>query len=454
MYTTIIKIIAGLLATIFTALNISTDIPGFSDSKASATAIQYLNEEKGSMDAVITIKTTTDGDYKLYWADENNDMLTFMLGDTEIPFSEFATVSTYFGEGSLDLPDYTAIPAGAENILVTLGDEILEIIEIPEEKLPDRGDKVYSYGSISDLHFNRYFTENGDDIAETTFAVALDFFDEADVSLVAMPGDIAYDGELESFMMFNTISSQYDFPVYTTTGNHDIRKEYEKDNWLAYMNPGAYGETRDENVVNVADNGMDFVYKEPVSGDIFIFLCQSSNNYSILYNSLLQPSQLDWLEAQLDEHKDETVYLFFHTFLSSTDGRLFTSTGNVQNHLGWSYPLVYTPGANDEIRLRNLLRENDNVIFFNGHSHWAYHMQYLNSNLNISKNGEDGATYVHVSSVSCPRTTGDFQILWTGNDGAMSEGYLIEVYEDTMVLYGVDFINGRILAYATYESAK
>ncbi len=454
MYTVIVKIMAVVLTSVLSVLNVSVDLPGFSDSRVTETSIQYLNEEKGSMDAVITVKTTTDGEYKFYWADENGDMLTFEIGDREIPFSEFASVTTYFGEGSLDLPDYTTIPNGAKNIVVTCGDETVEIIAIPAEKIADRGEKTYSFGSISDLHFNRYFYEDGSDVAETSFAVALDFFDEADVSLVAMPGDIAYDGELESFMSFNEISSQYDFPVYTTTGNHDIRKQYEKENWLAYMNPGAYGETRDENVVTVADNGMDFVYVEPVSGDVFIFLCQSSNNYSIPFNSLLQPEQLDWLEAQLNEYEDDDVYLFFHTFLGSKTDGLFTSTGNVQNYAGWAYPLVYTPYANDEARLRNILRENENVTFFNGHSHWAYHMQSLNPNLNISKNGEDGATYVHVSSVSCPRTTGDFQIFWTGNDGAMSEGYLVEVYEDSMVLYGVDFINGQILAYATYENVK
>ena len=454
MYTVILKMMSGFLAMLLSLLNVSVEIPGFSDSREAETSIQYLNENKGSMDAVITVTTTADGEYKLYWADESGDMLTFTLGDKEIPYSEFAAITTYFGTGSLNLPDYTAIPNGAENIIVTCGDETVEIIEIPEEKIAERSDKIYSYGSISDLHFNRYFTEDGEDVAQTTFAVALDFFDAADVSLVAMPGDIAYDGELESFMSFNAISSQYDFPVYTTTGNHDIRKEYEKENWLAYMNPGAYGENRDENVINVADNGMDFVYEEPVSGDIFIFLCQSSNNYSIAINSLLQPSQLDWLEAQLNEHKDDNVYLFFHTFLGSASGNLFTSTGNLQNYAGWSYPLVYTPYANDEARLRNILRENDNVTFFNGHSHWAYHMQRLNPNLNISQNGEDGATYVHVSSVSCPRTADDFQILWSSNDGAMSEGYLIEVYEDSMVLYGVDFVNGQILAYATYEDVR
>ena len=81
-------------------------------------------------------------------------------------------------------------------------------------------------------------------------------------------------------------------------------------------------------------------------------------------------------------------------------------------------------------------------------------MQTLNPNLNISKNGEDGATFVHVSSVSSPRITGDYQVLWEGTDPTMSEGYLIEVYEDTILLMGVDFVNGKILAYATYEADK
>ena len=81
-------------------------------------------------------------------------------------------------------------------------------------------------------------------------------------------------------------------------------------------------------------------------------------------------------------------------------------------------------------------------------------MQYMNENLNISKNGADGATFVHVSSVSSPRTTDGFQILWSGNDPGMSEGFLVEVYEDSILLMGVDFVNGEILAYATYESEK
>ncbi len=448
----IIRVLAGVMVSILTFLNISVDIPGFSDDKSSDVSIQYLNEVPGSADAVITVTTTKDGEYEFFWADENGDKLTYTLGDKEIGYSEFAVIETNFGEGSLDLPDYTAIPDGAANIIVTADGETLEVLKIPEEKIKDRGEAVYSFGSISDLHFNRYENEDGSDVAEKTFARSLDFFEDAGVSLVAMPGDISSDGEKEAFEAFNRISSEYDFPVYTTTGNHDLHAKYEKENWLGFMNPGAYGEVKAEGILNVADNGLDFVYEE--SGDIFIFLNQSSNNYGLLWNALLTDAQLDWLEIQLEKYSDKTVYLFFHTFLNSAVGNPFMSTGNLQNDLGWCYPLFYTQGASDEVRLRSLLRENDNVFFFNGHSHWAYHMQSINPNLNISKNGEDGATFIHVSSVSSPRITQDYQILWDGTDPDMSEGYLIEVYEDTVVIMGVDFVNNKILAYATYEETK
>ncbi len=454
MYALIVKILATFLASLFSLFNISVDIPGFSDEMISTTAIEYINDNAGSADALIKITTTTDGEYKLYWADENFDKLTFSLGEKELEYSEFAVINTYFGEGSIDLPDYTAIPDDAASILVTLNGETLEIFDIPYEKRADRGEPVYSFGSISDLHFNRYETENGSDVAQSSFRTSLDFFEAAGVSLVAMPGDISTDGEKEAFEAFNSISSEYSFPVYTVTGNHDVRGKFTKENWREYMNVGAYEDIPAENIAAVSDNGLDFVYREPLSGDIFIFLHQTSNNYGLLFNALLENSQLDWLEKQLEAYKNESVYLFFHTFLTSAKGNPFMGTGNLQNDLGWHYLLYYTMGANDEVKLRELLREYDNVTFFNGHSHWAYHMQALNPNLNISKNGEDGATFVHVSSVSSPRVTADYQILWEGTDPDMSEGYFIEVYEDTLLLYGVDFANNRILSYATYECEK
>ena len=142
MNTLLVKIIASFLAALFSLFNISVDIPGFSDENISSTTIEYLNETPGSMNAVIDIKTTTDGTYKLYWADETFEKLTFTLGEEEIGYSEFAEITTYFGEGSLDLPDYTAIPDGASNILVTRDGEVLEIYEIPAEKRTVSEEKI------------------------------------------------------------------------------------------------------------------------------------------------------------------------------------------------------------------------------------------------------------------------------------------------------------------------
>ena len=65
MYSLFVKLLATLLAALFSMLGISSDLPGFSDDAVSETQIEYLNEDKGSADALISITTTTDGEYKL-----------------------------------------------------------------------------------------------------------------------------------------------------------------------------------------------------------------------------------------------------------------------------------------------------------------------------------------------------------------------------------------------------
>lgn len=55
MYLTIIKITATVLAFIMGTFNIPFDIPGFSDEKITETTVEFLNDEAGSADAVITV---------------------------------------------------------------------------------------------------------------------------------------------------------------------------------------------------------------------------------------------------------------------------------------------------------------------------------------------------------------------------------------------------------------
>ncbi len=451
MFDTFRKIFATILSMLLSLLASMGILPG--NGSFVQTEIEYHNEQAGSADALIQITADMDGIYTLYWGNEYGKPLTKQTDSKELAYSHFAEVEVLVGEGSIDLPDYTAIPYGAEYILVEFEDELVDRFAIPENKKTLEDKLIYTFGTISDLHFNRYDMENGADVAETTFARSLQFFDGFDVSIVAMPGDISTDGEVEAFQTFNRIASEFDFPVYTTTGNHDLHEKFTLNNWQTYMNDGVYGEEKAEGVLNVSDNGLDFVYSgADTAGDVYIFLSQTTNNYGMLVNALMADAQLDWLAEQLQTYQDNRVYLFFHTFLNAPGCDPLNSVGNLVNDLGWCYPLFYTQGATDEVRFRNLLREYDNVVFFSGHSHWAYHMQYMNEYLNISDYDEGGATYVHVSSVSSPRTTDGFQILWSGNDPGMSEGYLIEVYDDYILLYGCDFVNGELLAYAVYRA--
>ena len=55
MQTLFIKLLATVLAAMFSFLNISVDLPGFSDEEISSTKIEYANEDAGSADAVITV---------------------------------------------------------------------------------------------------------------------------------------------------------------------------------------------------------------------------------------------------------------------------------------------------------------------------------------------------------------------------------------------------------------
>lgn len=452
MYEALLRIFATILSAIMGFLNMTGMFPGQGNDYAVNTTVAYYNEEAGSADALITMTGTADGIYTLYWGDANGNKLTTEVNGKTVSYSAFAEMELVFGNAQLDIPDYTIIPQDAEHIIVYYEDTMVDRLAIPEHKLAENERKTYSYGVLSDLHFNRYDMENGSDVADHTFVNALQFLDSFDVSIVAMSGDISTDGEVESFQSFDRISSQFDFPVYTCTGNHDLHAKYKLENWQAYMNRGVYGEEKADGVLNVSDNGLDFVYGSAATkGDVYIFLSQTTNNYGMLFNALLADKQLDWLAEQLETYKDNRVYLFFHTFLNAPAGNPMMGVGNLVNNLGWFYPLFYTQGASDEVRFRNLLRQYDNVVFYSGHSHWAYHMQSMNDQLNVSDYDEGGATYVHVSSVSSPRTTQGFQILWSGNDPGMSEGYLVDVYEDHIILYGCDFVNGELLAYAAYR---
>ncbi len=427
---------------------------GSAENKIKIT-YDFSNDISGSAAGTITLEAKKDGEYDLYWGNSEDEKLTFSVGKYDIYYSEFATVDVDDGTGSEEIQSFTAIPEGAESVLVYKNKTLKAKQEIPEDKVTHNGEQIYRFGALSDLHYNRYFKTLWDD-SLTTFPNALNFLEKCGVSMVGMSGDLSNSGERSAFENFNKCVSNYDFPVYTCTGNHDVHGDgLDIESWHEFVNTGVYGENKRDGVVTVSDNQVDFVYSPDFAGgDVFIFLSQYAWDYNKKTSRILTDAQLDWLGEQLEKYKNSRVYLFFHTFLQNCtpgeDSNL--GEGNLLNKAGVSYDLTYTPGNADEVRFREYFQQYKNVIFFNGHSHWMYSMQKYNKKLNITDYNGEYATMVHISSVSCPRgVKSDKSTKRTENNMKNSEGYLVTVYENRVVLNAVDFLKGQMLSYATYN---
>lgn len=414
---------------------------------------QFANSIQGSAAGKITVTSKIDGDYEIYWGDENYKMLYQSISDYDVYYSELASIDVEKGKGSTDIQSFTAIPEGAETLLVFKNHLLYGKEEIPDNKVTDNGDIQYRFGALSDIHFNRYDRSHDDDSC-FTFPNALNFLDKCGVSFVGISGDISNGAEKDAYEKFNKYTSQHDFPVYSCTGNHDLFGGSKLKNWKALMNQDAYGEVKGEGIVNVADNNLDFVYApKAAKGDVFIFLCQTSGSY-LPGVRLLSEQQLKWLKAQLETYKDTTVYLYFHTFIANDNGNVSTGEGNLKNKAGATYLLYYRHNADEKV-LREYLKEYKNVVFFNGHSHWSYDMQKYNPNLNITDYNGKYATLVHISSCGSPRSiSSNSDLISTENYLENSEGYLVTVYKDRIVLNGVNFLRGQFLSYATYNIEK
>lgn len=449
MFASIYSKIVSLFMSLLIALGIISPTPDDNVEITASASLVFENELAGSAAGTAQVESNVDGEYDFYWTDEAGERLTAQAGEYTVSYSEFVTVDVENGQGSEELNEFLAIPAGAYSYSVYYGDKLVDSEALPENKLPQYGEKLYSFGALSDVHFNRYSDDTGD-IAMQAFPAALDFLSAFGVDLVGISGDISNNGERDSYEKYNSIASGYDFPIYTSKGNHDCKYLFELSAWQENMNTGVYGENKREGVVNVADNGLDFVYApQEANGDVFIFFSQTEDTY-FPFVRLVSEEQLDWLEAQLEAYKDRRVYLFFHTFFGAPDGLLNMCEGNLVNKAGASYILTYIKGNCDERRFRSLLEEYKNVMFFNGHSHWSYDMQKYNSRLNITDYDGKYCTMVHVSSVSGPRTTDDYSPAPKTNAGDMSEGLLVEVYGGGVLITACDFKNARLLSYATY----
>lgn len=287
--------------------------------------------------------------------------------------------------------------------------------------------------------------DNDANIPVNAFSNALNILSGKGASMIAISGDIGSDGVEAEYITYSdilkTFKNSHGISVYSCMGNHDC---YNDGTALFKKYVSDYSDNSRTYV-----NDTDFYVKK--GSDIFYFLSQRYSDYNTPESRLLDNSQLDSLESVLEQHSGGKFFLFFHTFIGGESG---DATNGV-----YKYPLAYTEGTPDCERFKKILRENKDIIFFSGHSHWEFDMQncynytdgdYSNSFANISDGGGEYCTLVHIPSCTSPRTIEGMNDDRTELFSVKSEGYFCLVYDSCVVIYGVDLISGYILPLYSY----
>lgn len=363
-------------------------------------------------DKTISAISNKNGSYDFYYAKDGEILEEY---DKIVSFDLVAdTESSYEYLNSFNIAPYNA----NEIVVCKSGTiNILSSSPLPSQFLFDSstyGNKLYSFGALSDVHIDG--DGNDEASASSDFIKAVQFFN-SHASLICISGDLSNNNGYSELSMFkDLVDNNATIPVYASRGNHDCR--YTIEDFETYT-------------------GGSLFFEKTYNNDIFIFLGMNKENYG---SGCFTSEELDWLENKLESYKNQRVFMFFHVFMPNTCGNI----NNIYNGNGLS------TSSTTASRFITLMTNYKNVIYFSGHSHLEFVCQKFGANANIFSNGTT-CHRVHVPSCAKPRRNDTGA---TSNDtyyyNAGSEGYLVDVYENCIILRGRDFIKGKYLPIANY----
>lgn len=379
------------------------------------------NETDGFANGTVTV-TLLDGgatDCVLFWGDDNG------------PLKGYSSLASFKLTGKVTeyrFPTHTIIPEGATRLLAyssyttyknesdykgfieTISDTCAEV-SLPEGSAYKIGNNhLTEFQVISDIHIasdqqvhNEHFKKFLEDVTKNS----------PKSKGVFVVGDIANNGRDEEYRLaLSIINSVNNAPdVYIGIGNHD---------WYG-NNPNGQFEKYISKFNSKAVNNGKVYYDKEIDGNYYIFLGSEQRGNSL--HAYLSNTQLSWLKGKIEAYTakepNKPIFLFLHQSFYNT------IAGSLPGE-GWN-------GIDNEGALANILKGYNNVIFFNGHSHWV-----LDSTSNMFVGTDELPTAFNTSSVA---------YLWTGynvvggQDQTGSEGYYIRTYDDKVLVMGKDFVN-------------
>ena len=408
---------------------------------AGITNYAFLYDTPGFAGGTLTFLPETTDVYTFYWADASGKLKNYTMLCSDAFFAN--------EEVEITIQSFTAIPKGATHLMAVSGDgDVVYTYIIPESRR-FTGEELYTFGALSDTHQgNRY---GSTDIPYNHFINAAQALCEKGAITVGICGDFSYENiESEYILHSQAIQQIYafapDMPIFTTTGNHESKYTGFSYQWYMQYARDVVDYDSKLDYLYFDGNELDYVVLLP-DGSVMIYLHQIAYDYGASTSRLLYDYQLAWLDARLEQYKDTTVFLFFHTFMDEEVGDASVS--------GNEYGLPLISSTVEYKKFTELFTKYTNVVYFSGHSHWTFDAQFeepkagkTNYDKNIDNKDGTFATMVHIPACSTPRVvTGSLR------EGA-SEGYIVHVYENYVIFEGYEFTNRETVAYATYIIEK
>ena len=283
-------------------------------------------------------------------------------------------------------------------------------IELGNLKKSNLGNKLYSFGAISDIHLQ-------DKTAQTDFQTALDYLDNNEsVAFTCICGDLTTKGTDANLQDYKNYVQSYspNTPVYGMSGNHDARNGNIASKIETYT-------------------GHPLYYSFEYQNDVFIFVGINKE----LNGGLFTTAELQWLYDTLEANRNKRCFVFEHVRPQDTCGNAY----GIYNYDIW--------GGTEQTVFESMMKHYKNVILWHGHSHLKFNLQTKDNKANY-EHDLFGIHSIHIPSLAVPRT-GDITGATSRKElYAESEGYVVDVYENVIVLRGRDFVNAKFLPIATY----
>ena len=342
------------------------------------------------------------------------------------------------------IPENVA-PSGATHIGVYYANE-KKVHQFSLGRLtPPTGEKLYSFGLISDTHLV------GDGVYSNVFPSikfrnAMSWFD-GKVDFICHCGDVTNHGfyvntetgeaDLVQFAEYDSVRKLHpNTPIYCTFGNHDSYHASGDVRGRPLTDDLTLLETY-TGLTAVDEHGKGVLhYRVDHAGDVFLFVGQTSCTVAMSNESYA------WLVEQINGLNGKRCFIFVHPFFSQDSGD--TTSG--------AYGSSLLDGRSG---LKSLLAQTPNVVLFHGHSHFRFNQQEVEETMIYTR--KNGFHSVHVPSLSAPAfVNASGKREQTTYD---SYGFLVDVYADHIILRGRNFgevsgstmINPSWDAHGTYK---